>query len=410
MKAIMKSIKFAGHRRQYRHASVKALVLCLAAWPMMGQGPGPGCNFNPASPSIGADVPEAYFGPAPSSVQKELVGPLQLLTSGVLDARAAIITLPLYKGKVQSTGETVWYILTDTTDRDNAAALGLNFSAKLVYSAVSPRAARTATIQRDTTLLFDAGTVDFSPDRIVTPGPFGRPFPPVVAKAGSVGDARYSPLVRIINAGGHIYNAPIIAMGDDTQMFTLLDGKPNYRRVHDKVVSINISKNNNASFVTVGLATGFSFAKPVLYLSVEASVELAAALEGATYAPGLQDIALRHDDSAFSAVERLFLTINGPTGCDNPQRQGLVSALTDGRPPLNVLGGIPTVATDYSPLWDVNIGEWTQEAIDKNWRSRVIEEFQILALVEAKAITGPGGSEYGSGGFIVNCPIVFRFK
>ena len=406
----MKSIKFAGYRRQYRHASVKALVLCLAAWPMMGQGPGPGCNFNPASPSIGADVPETYFGPAPSSVQKELVGPLQLLTSGVLDARAAIITLPLYKGKVQSTGETVWYILTDTTDRDNAAALGLNFSAKLVYSAVSPRAARTATIQRDTTLLFDAGTVDFSPDRIVTPGPFGRTFPPVVAKAGSVGDARYSPLVRIINAGGHIYNAPIIAMGDDTQMFTFLDGKPNYKRVHDKVVSINIGKGNNASFVTLSLATGFSFAKPVLYLSVEASVELAAALEGATYAPGLQDIALRHDDSAFSAVERLFLTINGPTGCDNPQRQGLVSALLDGRPPLNVLGGIPTVATDYSPLWDVNIGEWTQEAIDKNWRSRVIEEFQILALVEAKAITGPGGSEYGSGGFIVNCPIVFRFK
>ncbi len=406
----MKSINFAGHRRQCRHASIKALVLCLAAWPVMGQGPAPGCSILPASPAIGADVPETYFGPAPSSVQKELVGPLQLLTAGVLDARAGTITLPLYKGKVQSTGETVWYILTDTTDRDNAAALGLNFSAKLVYSAVSQRAVRTATLQRDATLLFDAGTVDFSPDRIVTPGPAGQTFPPLVAKAGSVGDARYSPLVRITNAGGHIYNAPIIAMGDDTQMFTFLDGKPNYKRVHDKVVSINISSKKDASFVTLALTTGFSFAKPVLYLSVEASAELPAALEGATYASGLQDIQPGLDDSAFSAVERLFLTINGPTGCDNPQRQGLVSALTDGRGPLNVLGGIPTVSTDYSPLWDVNIGEWTQAAIDKNWRSRVIEEFQILALVDAKAITGPGGIPYGSAGFIVNCPIVFRFK
>ena len=406
----MNLLKFAGRPNPPRIGTLMVLALSCAAMPIWGQNSGPGCIINPASPAIGADVPETYFGVAPSSVQKELVGPLQLLTAGVLDARAATITLPLYKGRVRSTNETVWYILTDTTDRDNAAALGLNFSAKLVYSAVSPNAARTATLQRDTTLLFDAGTVDFSPDRTVTPGSPPNFFPPLQATAGSVGDARYSPLVRITNAGGHIYNAPILAMGDDTEMF-MIDGKPNFKRVHDKVVSMKISPTNAfASTVTLALSTGFSFAKPVLYLSVEASVEAAAALEGATYAPGLQNIELRHDDSAFSAVERLFLTINGPTGCDNPQRQGLNSALSDGRGPLNVLGGIPTVATDYSPLWDVNVGEWTREAIQKAWRSRVIEEFQILALVEANAITGPGGAPYGSAGFIVNCPIVFRFK
>ena len=405
----MNLLEFARRSNPPRIGALVVLALSCAAMPIWGQGPGPGCITDPASPAIGADVPETYFGVAPSSVQKEFVGPLQLLTAGVLDARAATIILPLYKGKVRSTNQTVWYILTDTTDRDNAAALGLNFSAKLVYSAVSQNATRTATIQKDTTLLFDAGTVDFTPERKVTPGPAPNFFPPLEAKAGSVGDARYSPLVRITNAGGHIYNAPIIAMGDDTQMF-MIDGKPNFKRVHDKVVSMKISKNDFGSTVTLALATGFSFAKPVLYLSVEASAELPAALEGATYAPGLQDIELSHDDSAFSAVERLFLTVNGPTGCDNPQRQGLNSALSDGRGPLNVLGGIPTVSTDYSPLWDVNVGEWTKEAIQKAWRSRVIEEFQILALVEAKAITGPGGSEYGSAGFIVNCPIVFRFK
>lgn len=390
-------------------ASGIALALC-ATVSMLAQTTGPGCIDGPASAATGADVPETYFGPPPSSVQKELVGPLQLLTAGKLDRRAATIELPLYKGRVRSTNQTVWYILTDSTDRENATALGLNFSAKMVYSAVSQNAVRTATLQGDGTLVFEAGTVDFSPDRVVTPGPTTRPFPPAEAKAGSVGDSRYSPLVRITNAGGHIYNAPIIAMGDDTQMFTGADGKPNYKRVHDKVVSFRISPTNAfASTVTLGLATGFSFAKPVLYLSTDSSAETPAALEAATYAPGLQDIDLGNDDSAFSAVERLFLTINGPTGCDNPQRQGLFSALTDGRGPLNVLGGIPTVATDYSPLWDVNVGEWTQEAIQKGWRSRVIDEFQILALVEAKAITGPGGSKYGSSGFIVNCPIVFRF-
>ncbi|MEO7652270.1 MAG: hypothetical protein ABIZ80_17535, partial [Bryobacteraceae bacterium] len=370
---------------------------------------GPGCRIDPSSPAIGADVPETYFGAAPSTVQKELVGPLQLLTAGLLDRRAATIRLPLYKGRVRQGNRTVWYILTDTTDKGNAESLGLNFAPKLFYAAASARSVRSARLLGNGTLEFEKGTVDFTPEHVVTPGQSNAPFPPTVAKAGSIGDADYSPLIRIENAGGHIYNAPIIAMGDNFQDFSI-GGAPNRKLVHDKVVSINISASNSfASTVTLGLTTGFSFAKPVLYLSTEASVELAAALEGATLAPGLQDIEVGNDDSAFSAVERLFLTINGPTGCDNPQRQGLFSALTDGRGPLNVLGGIPTVATDYSPLWDVNVGEWTQQAIQKGWRSRVIEEFQILALVEAGAITGPGGAKYGSAGFIVNCPIVFRF-
>jgi hypothetical protein len=108
--------------------------------------------------------------------------------------------------------------------------------------------------------------------------------------------------------------------------------------------------------------------------------------------------------------QRIFITANGPTGEGNPQRQGLSSALlAEGRGPLNVLGGIPTVATDYSPLWDINLGEWTDEAIANGYRSRVIEEFQILGLVEQGWITGPAGAEYGSIGVIVNCPIVWRF-
>lgn len=389
------------------HLTLAAVSACTVLHAQVT--PLPGCKTSPASPATGTDIPETYFGPSASTVQKELLGPLQLLTAGKLDSRAGTIVLPLYRGRVLSTNQTVWYILTDTTDRDNAAALGLNFSAKLAYSAVSQRAVRTANLLKDGTLEFNAGTVDFSPDRLVTPAQAPRPFPPLEFRPGSVGDASYSPLVRILNAGGHIYNAPIVAVGDNVADF-MVSGSPNYKLVHDKVVSLSIDPlKPRASTVTLNLTPGFSFAKPVLYLSMEASAGLPAALEGATFAAGLQDILLGTDDSVFSAVERLFLTLNGPTGCDNPQRQGLYSALTEGRPPFNVLGGIPTVSTDYSPMWDVNMGEWTQAAIDKGWRSRVIDEFQILALVEAGAITAPGGGKYGSSGFIVNCPIVFRF-
>src|SRR5690349_1102218 len=76
-------------------------------------------NSQPAPPSIGADIPLTYFGPAPSSLDPELVGPHQLLRSGTLDTTAGTITLPLYQGKLKD-GRAVWYILTDTNDKGNA--------------------------------------------------------------------------------------------------------------------------------------------------------------------------------------------------------------------------------------------------------------------------------------------------
>jgi hypothetical protein len=98
----------------------------------------------------------------------------------------------------------------------------------------------------------------------------------------------------------------------------------------------------------------FAPANHSLYVSTDTNNPLTATLEGATYAPGLEDITGGGDDSLFSPVERIFVFVNGQTGSDNPQRQGLNSALSDGGSPLNVLGGIPTVATDYSPIWDIN--------------------------------------------------------
>ena len=360
-------------------------------------------NNPPAPASIGADVPLTYFGPSPSQVQKELVGPYQLLKSGQIDTQAATITLPLYQGRLVS-GEPVWYILTDTNDKANADALGLNFSSKLTYAAVG-RGVRHARQEKDTTLTFLSGKVDFTPEHKVAPGEAPNAFPPKVAEPGSVGDENYSPLVQVDNLGNTIYNAPVVAFGVTADQLNFPDGKVDHKLVHDKVVKISPKEGT----VTLGLTTGFSFAKPILYLSTEANDPAVAALEGATYTPALKDITTGHDDSAFSAVERLFTFTNGPTGKDNPQRQGLSSALLDGRSPLNVFGGIPTVATDYSPLWDVNVGEWTKKAIDLGYRSRLTEEFAILGFVQQGWITGPGGSKYGSSGFIVNCPPVFRF-
>ena len=362
-----------------------------------------GCTVDPASPAIGTDIPASYFGAPASSVNPSFVGRLQTLKSGPLDEKKKTIELPLYQGKMAGSGESVWYILTDTTDAANAAALGLNHSSKLSYGATG-RGARNATLLKGGVLEFESGKVDFSPQRRVTPATGASPFPPTEAIAGSVGDRNYSPLVRIVNAGGHVYNAPIIAF-NATPAQMVIGGRPNAAMVHDKVVSFNFAQGT----VTLALTPGFSFGRPVLYLSTEASAELVAAMEGATLAPGLGDIATGVDDSAFSAVERIFVFLNGARGCDNPQRQGLEAALTDGGAPINVLGGIPSLSTDYSPLWDLNLGEWTAAARSKNFGARMIDEFQTLAMVDAGLLTGPGGSKYGSVGIIINCSMVFRF-
>ena len=119
-------------------------------------GPGPGCNLFPAPASIGTSVPLSYFGPPPSDTNRSLVGPVQLLNTGQVDAAHGTITIPLYLGHLNGSGKNVWYILTDVDDPDVAAELGLNFSAKLTFASHSartgnmmrwrPRAARSVSI------------------------------------------------------------------------------------------------------------------------------------------------------------------------------------------------------------------------------------------------------------------------
>ena len=96
-----------------------------------------------------------------------------------------------------------------------------------------------------------------------------------------MGDANYSPFVRIENAANVIYNAPVVAFGVDASQINFPNGNVDYSKVHDQVVAIDPANMT----VTVNLINGFSFGRPVWYLSMDTSIPLAAAIEHNTYAP-----------------------------------------------------------------------------------------------------------------------------
>jgi hypothetical protein len=440
------STQYEARRARCLSAAVAlSIAAAMLLFPALTRAQSPVDEVRPAPPSIGADVPLTYFAPAPSTDEPGLIGPLQLLRSGPVDLDEGTITVPLYEGVLRrgngdvarrtkraqakkragrraaqrakrsgrariaraasnnGGGRKQWYILTDTSDREEAKALGLLFSAKLKYTDV---AQRRAYLNSQRVLVFNRGTVDFRPERRVEPGTGTDAFPPRVAEPGSFGSRDYSPLVRVTNVGNTVYNAPLVADNvSEEQLNQFCDGNVDHSLVHDNVVRICPRDQT----VTLRATTGFSFARPILYLSTDANDEVTSALEGVTFAPGMRNLSVGGDDSAFSAIERIFVATNGPTGVDNPQRQGLNSAVRGEGSPLNVFGGIPTIANDYSPLWDANIYSWTREAIERGYRSRNFEEFRILGLAAQGHITGPNGGRFGSSGVIINCPPIFRF-
>jgi hypothetical protein len=112
-------------------------------------------------------------------------------------------------------------------------------------------------------------------------------FPPKALQPGSIGNKDYTPLARIENAGNHIYNAPIIAFDVNAkQLNSFCNGNADYSLVYDKVVKICPEQGT----VTIKLTPGFSFARPVLYLSMDASNPLAASMENATFSIKLGSI------------------------------------------------------------------------------------------------------------------------
>ncbi len=302
--------------------------------------------------------------------------------SFVEDAAAHTVSLPRYDGSSQ--GRPVTYVITDASTKEAAERLGVNWAPRLA------NAAGTAGVQHVSgsarSLSFPA-TVDFAPQRVVVPGPTG--FPPNTAVPGAVGEAGYSPLVLL--ADGSILNAPqlVNASGRADKVVSATNGRVVYRETD-----------------------GFYDGKAVHYVSFEASIPLAAALENAALADRLNavppDFPKGTDEPVPPAREEIGIVTNGQTGVTNPQRQGLSSAILDGVDPLNLLGEVPghSPKSGYSPIWDANLAQWTPAAVAAGLNTRQTSFDDLLKLAKKGLITAPDGGRFGRSDFDINCPAI----
>lgn len=391
----------------------------------------------------------AGSGAAPASAKG--LGPTTgLLARDHLTVESAIqvdldketVRLPLYRG--EANGETVWYVLLDASDSGIAHDLGINYAPKLGNIGIGcPDCVQTVTLdapspaanrfgQADVEF---AGAPDFSPTRVAEPGPTG--FPLASFQPGAVARPGYSPFIRI-DGSPTVYSAPIVATGDGP--FDVV----HHTNTGDRVLGIHIAGPSAPgrfaeSWVDLLFVKGFDAGEPIVYISTDAGQPLTSVLERSTYVPALDKAAYNGgDDFLGSARERLFAFVNGQTGANNKQAQGFVHLVKDGHASedasaantefidalrnggdlLNVFGDFPTLedarhAEAYSPLWDAQLGLWTDKAVKQGLNTRQIDEVQVfnLAATRPDLLTGvdPATGEpapYGSVGVDINCAVI----
>jgi hypothetical protein len=359
-----------------------------------------------------------------------------------VDLSKESVRLPLYKGKAD--GQTVWYVLLDASDAGIARDLGVNSAPKLGNLGIGcPDCVRTVTLDSPSpeqnrfgqAVVNFQGAPDFSPTRVAQPGPDG--FPLAKFEPGAVAGPGYSPFIRI--AGSEtVYSAPIVATGDHPSDFE------HHTDTGDRVLGIHIAGASSPgrfaeSWVELLIVKGFDAGQPIVYISTDAGQPLTAVLERSTYVPALDGAAYNGgDDFLGSARERLFGFINGQTGAGNRESQGfvhlvkdghadedasarnsgLIDALRNGGDLLNVFGDFPTEkdprhAQAYSPLWDAQLGLWTDKAVQHGLNKRQIDEVQVfnLAATRPDLLTGVDPATgrpapYGSVGVDINCAVI----
>jgi hypothetical protein len=336
-----------------------------------------------------------------------------------VDLDRNVARLPLFKGTFN--GSRVWFVRLDVSNLALAKHLGLNFAPRLRNAGNGcPTCIDEVTssnlIPGNAEVQFN-GTVDYSPNRNVTPGPLG--FPPSSVTPGGIGTPLYSDLIRVQGSNA-VYNAPIIATGNgpfDVDLHT---------NTHDRVVAIDTLNMT----VDLQFVRAFAFGKDIFYFSIAATGQVAAAVERAQFVPAMANIpTMDHGDDPSTARADIFAFQNGMLGLDDPNVQGLNHAILDNAPgelsnnnpelystlnhfgdARNVLDKFTTLLSSerflYTPIWDLHIAKWQDSVVSSDTNFAQTDASVIQQLAHRGFITNPDGTPLSSSGFIVNCPII----
>ena len=311
----------------------------------------------------------------------------------------ANVTLPMFKGIGPDGEDDEYFIVTEAASFQVAQLLGVNYAPKLVFGR-GTGGDQEVTLE-DGRLEFK-GAVDFSPERRLEAGDGPFAFPPSVAEPGAVADEEWSSVVVL--PSGSVLNVQIVA---------------NDSGEHDRVLGLD----KEAQTVTLQLLDGFQGGDQYYYhLVTDSSDPVAATIELGVYAPRLANLPTFGESNVFdeSALLGFSPNVNGETGADNLERQGLNSTIVDDdRDPINVFPLDPAndqeFYNNYSPLWDAHLNAWTDEAIEAGERRRITGFDDLRELVDAGLVTSFAGSTGAENGFvaglkasgvIINCPVV----
>ena len=190
-------------------------------------------------------------------------------------------------------GQTVWYILTDTSDLGVSRDLDAHYAAKLANVPIGCPECVTSTVtlgrpagtfNNDAIVNFE-GIPDFSKQRVLTPGPDG--FPPAAAAPERRRCANIRRSFKSLAACRSIYNAPIVARRRRPVR------RDSIIRTRTTACSrIDTSADVDGPEATFLLARGFDSGEPILYLSTDASDPGAATVRARDVRPAPQQSAV----------------------------------------------------------------------------------------------------------------------
>lgn len=308
-----------------------------------------------------------------------------------------------------------YYVITEASDSDLALELGVIFAPRMA-AAIGSGGEQGSEWTEDGRLIFE-GSVDFSPNRSLTPGGADGSlmgFPPASVSPGAVADDNWSSYV-VLPGTNIVINAQLVA--NSTGIHDRIPN-PNGNSQADEDDLSNPNLGIGQASVVMQLLDGWQDGRPYYFhIVTDTSDPGPAAIELGVYAPRLNNLP---DFGIFPGGSMLPFspTANGRTSdTDGFGVQGLNTASLSERQVQDPTNTFPIDPSDtrYAPMWDAHITEFT---VPENERP-ILRSFDQVneLLADGTLIPFRGNANpiplanslsdlLTATGAIINCPVI----